>query len=484
MPLQILLRRYPDWETRPVAVVDRDKPLGIIQWVNEPARACRILPGMRYAAGLSLTRELRAGVVSETEIAEEIGFLARRLWCFSPRIEPSTREPGVFWLDASGLLPLYASLDAWASAVQEDLRRVGFRSVVAVGFSRFGSYAAAKTSANNVIFPSASHEQTRLRAVPIDRLGLDPGLRDTLLRLGVLTVGDFVRLPSSGIRKRFGAAAQELHRLARGTGWAPIEPRVMREPAEGSRVLENPEINLDRLLAAIEPLLQSILVQLAEQQEALVSLRFLLLLDNGETLREHLSPAAPTLDVSQLLPLIRLRMETLSLSAGVVEVHVRGTGASLSRSQVELFPETPHRRNLPAVRRALARIRAELGNDAVVHAHLQVGHLPEACFGWEPFEDLVAPKPTAVGMRPLVRRVYSPPLELPARARHEPDGWLIAHFADGPVEEVVGPHVVSGGWWAREISRAYHYVRTRSGRWLWIYNDRKRRRWFLQGEVE
>ena len=54
----------------------------------------------------------------------------------------------------------------------------------------------------------------------------------------------------------------------------------------------------------------------------------------------------------------------------------------------------------------------------------------------------------------------------------------------GPVEEVIGPHVVSGGWWIREISRDYYYVRTRSGRWLWIYNDRRRRRWFLQGEVE
>jgi protein ImuB len=483
MPLQILLRRHPDWETHPVAVVDRDKPLGIIQWVNEHARACRILPGMRYAAGLSLSRELRAGVVSEVENAEEIALLARRLWCFSPRIEPSTREPGVFWLDATGLLPLYASLDTWASAIQEDLRRVGFRSVVAVGFSRFGSYAAAKTSANNIIFRSATHEQARLRAVPIDRLGIAPGLRDTLLRLGIVTVGDFAGLPSSGIRKRFGAAAHELHRLAQGTGWAPIEPQPMLEPAERSRVLESPETNLDRLLAAVEPLLQSILIQFSERQEALLSLQFFLSLDNGKELSERLSPAVPTLDANQLLSLIRLRIETLSFSSGVVELRIQGTGAPISRGQIELFPEAP-RRNFPAVHRALARIRAELGNDAVVHAHLHVGHLPEACFGWEPFENLVAPKPTAVEMRPLVRRVYSPPLQLPARARHEPDGWLIAHFADGPVEEVIGPHVVSGGWWAREISRAYHYVRTRSGRWLWIYNDQKRRRWFLQGEVE
>jgi protein ImuB len=69
------------------------------------------------------------------------------------------------------------------------------------------------------------------------------------------------------------------------------------------------------------------------------------------------------------------------------------------------------------------------------------------------------------------------------RSRYEPDGWIIDD-ADGPIEEVIGPQVVSGGWWMREVQREYYYVRTRNGRWLWIYHDRRRRRWFLQGEVE
>ena len=83
-----------------------------------------------------------------------------------------------------------------------------------------------------------------------------------------------------------------------------------------------------------------------------------------------------------------------------------------------------------------------------------------------------------------MRRIFSPPVPLPVRPATEPDGWIVACFSDGPVDEVVGPHIVSGGWWLRDIHRTYHYVRTRSGRWLWIYLDRKRRRWFLHGEVE
>ena len=46
-PLQLLLHRRPEWREQPVAVVDSDRPQGKILWVNERARASRILPGMR-----------------------------------------------------------------------------------------------------------------------------------------------------------------------------------------------------------------------------------------------------------------------------------------------------------------------------------------------------------------------------------------------------------------------------------------------------
>ena len=64
-PLQLLLQRETAWRERPVAVVEEDKPQARLLWVNERARQFAVLPGMRYAAGLSLASELCAGVVSE-----------------------------------------------------------------------------------------------------------------------------------------------------------------------------------------------------------------------------------------------------------------------------------------------------------------------------------------------------------------------------------------------------------------------------------
>jgi protein ImuB len=131
----------------------------------------------------------------------------------------------------------------------------------------------------------------------------------------------------------------------------------------------------------------------------------------------------------------------------------------------------------------LGRVRARFGNDAVVQAVLRDGHLPEARFGWEPLAKLppAAPKPDAPA--PLVRRLWAQPIVLPPRPAREPDGWLLRGLAHGPVQRFVGPYVLSGGWWRREIARDYYFTQMKSGEIFWIYYDERRRTWFLQGQV-
>ena len=48
---------------------------------------------------------------------------------------------------------------------------------------------------------------------------------------------------------------------------------------------------------------------------------------------------------------------------------------------------------------------------------------------------------------------------------------------------MTGPYIVSGGWWVREVHREYYFAETESGEILWIYYDKRRRSWFLHGEV-
>ena len=85
----------------------------------------------------------------------------------------------------------------------------------------------------------------------------------------------------------------------------------------------------------------------------------------------------------------------------------------------------------------------------------------------------------------LVRRVFAKPQRLAGGPYHShEDGWLLLGPKYGSIDKLTGPYVFAGGWWNREIQREYYYAETRRGDFLWLYYDRVRRRWFLQGAVE
>ena len=487
-PLQLLLKRHPEWAGRPVAVVDRDKPQGVILWVNEQARAARVRTGMRYSAGLSLAHALHAGEVPPADIERGVTAINERLHRFSPDVEPSRDEPGVFWLNASGLSYLHASLRRWAQEIVASLRMCGFRAAVAVGFTRFGTYAIARTLTPDepvVVIRDPAVERMQAGWVRLSRLGIEPALRDSLHKLGVRTVRAFLRLPSEGIRRRFGPEALRLHRLAAGDLWTPLQPQRVMEPLVARCNLDDPESDAVRLLFHIKRLLDRLLVTVRVRHEALAELTLRLRLDHAGVHTERLRPAAPTLDVVQLMNLVRLRLESLALGAGVTEVRVAGRAVATAAVQQGLFIERP-RRDRDAAERALARVRAEFGDEAVVRALLSEAHLPEARFAWEPVGTMPLPEPREVACRPMVRRIHARPLALPPTLEPDPEprSRPVHDGEAGYVRDLAGPYLVSGGWWRSAVHREYYFVRMRDGDMLWIYYDRRRRRWRWQGQVE
>ena len=197
-----------------------------------------------------------------------------------------------------------------------------------------------------------------------------------------------------------------------------------------------------------------------------------------------IKPAAPTLDGRSLLRLVHLRLTGMPPAAPVNAARVWADDVAATREQLAMFAQRP-RRDLRAADEALARLRAELGEDAVVRAVLREGHLPEASFGWERLAHVVPAQPQPRLVRPLVRRLHARPQILPPQARQvRDDGWLLSGLEHGAVVRILGPYIVSGGWWTHEQHREYHFAELRRGDCMWVYYDRNRRRWFWQGAVE
>lgn len=513
LPLQIVGRSKPEWRALPTVVVSEDKPQGKVLWVSSVALQAGVLPGQSYALALSLCSGLRACVVSEPEIAATLEELKNLLWTFSPQLEVGD-EPGVFWLDASGLGKLFVSLEVWSARLRERLLALDFQACVVVGFSRFGSYALARAQREpeSCVLTSPQEEARRVAHVPLACLDIEPEFRDVLSKLGVHDIAALLRLPATGVLTRFGPLAARLQALAAGQ-FAPLQAETWLPPLSERCLLDSAESDSTRLLFVVKRLLDALLRQLVLRGEALASLglRFVLDRRRGTRETEPLRPAVPTLDSAQLLDLVRLRLESLQLEDGAIEVEVTATGVTASPEQLRVFVDQAQRtrRDLAAGNRAIARLRAELGPGAVVRPVLCDGHLPEACFAWQPLEAMVEASPPmaaetplppsaavpatarcepvtqTLGRRPLVRRIFHRPEVLSAPARQlRDDGWLIRGPQYGAVTHTAGPYLLNGGWWLKEVQREYQFVLTRRGELLWVYQDRRRRRWFLQGQVQ
>jgi protein ImuB len=490
LPLQLLVQREPTWRGKPAVVVDNDEPQGKVLWLNEAARKFSILPGMRFAAALSLTRDLCAGVVCSAEITRGVEQITSLLHDFSPEVEPAHGEPGTFWIDAGGLTRMFSCASEWGRAVFTALERAGWIARMAVGFTRYGSYAVAKAGPTPLTILATSEDESRLaQAVPLARLGLDPKLRDELFQLGVRTLGQFLELPPGALSERYEASVTALHRLAAGAAWQPLQPVAPPEPLETWIELESPDDDLTRLLFWIKQLLTPLLEQLEQRGQAVAALHLQLLLDPSGERIETVRAASPTRDAPLLLDLVRLRLAARGEHAGnngraprVAALGLKIEPAMTAHTQALIAAVAPAR-DLAAANRALARVRAEFGPAAVACARLRDGHLPEASFLWEPLDTLTASHPYDSGSM-LVRRVLPKPFGLPPRVHNlRDDGWMISHFEHGPIDKLEGPYVISGGWWAQPIHREYHFAQTQRGDLLWVYYDRPRRRWFLHGDV-
>ena len=375
-----------------------------------------------------------------------------------------------------------------------------------------------------------------------------PELRDALSALGVSTLGDFLALPRGEVGLRFGPEARSLHALFADALRPPMQAVHPEEPILVEAELEEPDGDLMRLLFCIKGGLHALMADLARRSLALNALEVRLELEtapppmtaeharavdfaiargaihrastsihhastsihvpstsihredasNDEErpaspdappfVTERIEPARPTRDALSVVELVRLRFASVTLPARVTRIVLRAEPGRLDGTQLSLFAGRRH--DPEAAARGIARLRAAFGDDAVTRAVLRDAWLPEEAFTWEPTDRVAMPSrdPPTKERAPasrlaeeregvLVRRVLQAPIELPSTADGRPR-------TRPPIEAMIGPYRLQGGFWVGEHARDYFYAERADGALLWIFRDRRRGRWFLHAHLD
>lgn len=489
LPLQMLRRDRPEWAGLPLAVVAEDRPQAPVLWVSRSAERLGVRPGMRYAAALGLSRELRAAPVALARIAEVRAEIVGAMHRYSPRVEADDERPGVFWIDAEGMVSLFGSLERWAQSIWGELGAHDLFGSTVVGFERMRCWAIARTCRDARVIASEEDEHRLSGQVPIARLDFPPELRSALHMLGVHTLDAFLALPRGELSVRFGPAAKKMHALFSGALREPLTPDIDVPKFAIEAELDPPDDDRARLLFCIKGALHALMSALSLRSLALASLRVTLMLEGGEEPRVlELRPARASRDASSMLELVRLRLAGVVLSERVTQLRLEAEPAPLEGLQLALLEGARHR-DPEASSRGMARLRAAFGDDAVTRARLEDAWFPERQFRWEPVRAIGKPRANSMEKMidprdpPLVRRLLPSPQPLPKNERGAP-------LTDPPIAMMSGPYRLQSGFWARgtissfgEI-RDYWYAEREDGAMLWLYRDAALDRWFVHGIVD
>lgn len=426
----------------------------------------------------------------------------------SPQVSPAAGAPGLWWIGATG----DGDEERLADSLLERARVWHSGARVGVASSCVAARAAtwAGGSGRSVIVPAGGCADYMSKA-PLGMMTMDSELHESLLALGLRTIGQLARLPLEEVERRWGPAGISAWRLANGDDdrrpglLRPETPRTVSTELSPSVSTTEPILFL--LRAALERLLAGLIVDGRSVAVAAITLALddvrnsLPVPTRTHTVTREIRLPRPLARIDPLFERCRALLEDWPLSAPVRAVNIAITAtAPLSGAQGDLLDTSW--RDPAAAEAALARLRSRLGSDVVVRPVLADSHRPEAAATWQRFDETAGDDMTRNNGLPgnpvIDDKLSTVPDARPAALRRldPPEPVAVTITADRPqalrwrnrwvrVRRATGPERVSGEWWDDSYRRDYWRCENEeTGASMVVFRDLAADSgdlWFLQG---
>jgi protein ImuB len=531
-PIQRLVRTRPALKNQPVAVVF-DGPRGsLIAACSRAAVARGIHTNMPLAEAQSLAPNLIVAPHNPAADRRALEKVAEACEQFTPCValedgEPAsagvaTGNPESLLLDITNLNHLHGSEHQLAARIKTFFTRRGYHTRIAVAPTIAKAWALAHFAENPNDKIRMTNEKphssfvirhSSLTNLPTESLRISSDTATLLHDLGIQTIAQLQQIPRDDLAQRFGD--ELLRRLDQFTGAAPeaIEPHRAVAELEVSYDLEEPAADRAVLMHVFNQLLHRLCRRFIARDQGAVLLLCTMQRAGAspppsEDCKLQFIPSfrialiEPTANPQQLLELIDLHLETLTLAEEVDRIQIRAAAVGrLGERQAELFTDRwltdPHQLAL-----LINRLSSRLGHDQVLRAVPRNSPVPERAVRWTSMTRCKEWEKERRGEREKKKRSrslsclsLSPSPCLPLLLHSEPHPIKVVSVApDGPPQCIwlqnrrepivhhVGPERIETLWWrGPTIRRDYYRIATASGDHLWIFRRLSDADWFLHG---
>jgi len=276
------------------------------------------------------------------------------------------------------------ALVGWCQAVAGAVRSLGWQPILGATGSKFGANVVGLTAWQNaalLLVPAA--QRAFLAGQPVTTLPMDLDALTQLRHLGIRTLGQYARLPATGVLARFGPEGRTAQRWAQGLDDRPVVP-PWEAPEVAARIEFDPPLaDRERLSAALARQAEKLLAPLRERLQAASRVLLVVVRADGRTVTAGHTlpvPAAAAEPVRLALAAALDRVAWNGQSAAEITLTLAGITDAPGR-QLALFDfTTGHRTRLAAT---LDRLAARFGPDSFRLATLTDPDnlLPERRFG-------------------------------------------------------------------------------------------------------
>ena len=306
--------RHPELKNVPFVLRTSVHGRMIITASNAAAEETGIASGMVLADARAITPGLQV-MDDKPDLPEK---LLRRLaeWCirFTPVV--AIELPDGILLDATGCTHLWGSDQSYLADIERKLSMRGYGIRIAIADTPGVAWGVARFGKTRRVIPAGQHIEALL-PLPPEALRLEPDTIERLHKLGLHQVKQFIRMPRSSLRRRFGQ--EFLSRLDRALGSEieMIEPVVPVQQYEERLPCLDPIVNIAGIEMALERLLLSLCSRLAHDQKGLRSAILKCYRTDGKTVSVEIGTNRPSHNVKHLSKLFELKLQQIEPAMGI-----------------------------------------------------------------------------------------------------------------------------------------------------------------------
>jgi len=478
-------RREPQLSKQPFVLYANKQNRMIVTAANKMAVSKGIYPATVLADARAVLPSLQVKQDPPDFFEKKIKEFAIWFIRYSPLVAIESEDSII--IDASGCTHLWGSESAYLDDIVKRLKDIGYTINIAIADTIGTAWALTHFGSEYNIVESGQ-EITALAHLPPESLRIEFEASERLHKLGLHCIYDFIKMPASVLRRRFGN--DFIRQLQYALGYLeehiqPVEP--LPEYHERLQCLE-PIVTATGIEIALHQLLMVICGQLKKEDKGLRTAIFKSWRVDGKIEKIEVAVNRPSSDVEHLFGLFALKINTIEPSLGIELFTLDALKVEESNKEQEKLWKAGGELVDTGIAQLIDKLSNKIGEENIQRFLPDEHYWPERSIKKaNALDELPATKWNGNINRPVRILKIPEPIKVTAPIPDYPPMLFRYKEKIHKIVKADGPERIEQEWWLEEgRHRDYYYVEDEEGFRYWLfrsghYDGGKQDRWFLHG---